>query len=76
MNKERYAQLKHFRLNGVNFKKVPDYGCYRFSGELTTPEAQALSDNDILIIIDEGSYNFGSEFNREGNKFWGKIYTD
>ena len=74
-NHERYQQIKHLK-DGVKFSKSSSYACYYFSGELITPEAQALSDRDILIIIDGGSYNFGSEFTRNGNKFWGKIYTD
>ena len=72
----RYEEIKYLRRNGVTFSKEARYACYYFKGELTNPEAQALSDSDVVLIIDEGYHNFGSEFKREGNNFWGKIYTD
>jgi len=73
--KARHAEIKDLWPH-LNMKKSPQYGHTKFSGELTTPEAQELSELDLALIADHGNLCFGGECTKSGNKFWGSYNVD
>ena len=39
-------------------------------------EAQALTSDEILLLMDWGNLCFGGSCSKAGNKFWGSYNTD
>lgn len=70
----RYAEIKN--TPGVELEKFPSYGRTKFTGTLTTPEAQALSEEDLALIADNGNLCFGGVCTKSGDTFSGAYYTD
>jgi hypothetical protein len=70
----RHAEIKN--TPGVELEKFSSYGRTQFTGTLTTPEAQALSEEDLALIADNGNLCFGGSCQKRGATFSGEYYTD
>lgn len=76
-NAEYFEQLKHLRSKEhMSFTTSPQYAHTTFSGELLSEEAQALTSDEILLLMDWGNLCFGGSCSKAGNKFWGSYNTD
>jgi hypothetical protein len=73
--RDRYQEI-HQLAELLNITKHSTYGRVNFSGELPTPETQALSELDLALIADCGNLCFGATCIKAGNKFYGSYYTD
>ena len=61
-------------IEGFEVRRSPAYNKVHFHGSLTTPEAQALSEYDIAILVD--SMCFGGTCVKNGMFFHGHYWTD
>jgi len=73
--RKRFADISHLSKE-LSLTKNPQYGHTKFSGELTTPEARALSELDLALIADHGNLCFGGECTKIGDKFFGSYNVD
>ena len=76
-NAEYFEELSHLRSKEhMSFTTSPQYAHTTFSGELLSEEAQALTADEILLLMDHGSLCFGGRCSKSGNKFSGSYNTD
>ena len=76
-NAEYFEELSHLRSKEhMSFTTSPQYAHTTFSGELLSEEAQALTSDEILLLMDWGNLCFGGSCSKAGNKFWGSYNTD
>lgn len=76
-NSKYFEQLKHLRgKEHMSFSTSPQYAHTTFSGELLSEEAQALTSDEILLLMDHGNLCFGGSCSKSGTKFWGSYNTD
>lgn len=76
-NAQYFEQLKHLRgEEHMSFSTFPQYAHTTFSGELLSEEAQALTSEEILLLMDWGNLCFGGSCSKSGNKFSGRFNTD
>lgn len=60
----------------MSYTTSPQYAHTTFSGELLSEEAQALTADEILLLMDHGNLCFGGRCSKSGNKFSGSYNTD
>ena len=72
---DRYQEIRHLA-ESLNIKRTPEYAHTRFTGELTTPEAKALSELDLALIADRGNLCFGATCTKSNDRFSGSYNTD
>ena len=76
-NHRYFEQIMHLRAaEHMKFSSNPQYAHTTFSGELLSEEAQALTNQEILLIMDHGNLCFGGSCSKVGNKFSGRYNTD
>lgn len=76
-NNMYYEELKHLKgREHMSFSKSPQYARTNFSGELLSEEAQALTADEILLLMDDGDLCFGGSCSKTGAKFSGSYNTD
>lgn len=76
-NMSEYEKIKHLRSKEhMDFTGKASYACHEFSGTLLSDEAKALSNDQILLLMDTGNLCFGGKIRRNGDRFFGKYYTD
>lgn len=76
-NAKHFEQLKHLRSKEhMSFNTSPQYAHTTFSGELLSEEAQALTADEILLLMDYGNLCFGGSCSKVGTKFSGSYNTD
>lgn len=76
-NHSEYEKIKHLR--SKEHMEVTGKSCYahnKFSGKLLSDEAKALSNAQILLLMDSGNLCFGGEISRSGDNFSGRYNTD
>lgn len=76
-NNRYFEQLMHLRAaEHMKFSTSSKYAHTTFSGELLSEEAQALTNQEILLLMDHGNLCFGGSCSKVGNKFSGRFNTD
>lgn len=76
-NAQYFEQLKHLRSKEhMSFTTSPQYAHTTFNGELLSEEAQALTADEILLLMDHGNLCFGGSCSKSGTKFSGSYNTD
>ena len=76
-NHRYFEQIMHLRAaEHIKFSSNPQYAHTTFSGELLSEEAQALTNQEILLLMDHGNLCFGGSCSKVGNKFSGRFNTD
>lgn len=76
-NQNTYKTIVHLKgSEHMSFSKIPEYYRVSFRGELLSDEAKALTDAQILLLMDSGNLCFGGSIHRNGDKFHGSYYTD
>lgn len=76
-NAEYFEELSHLRSKEhMSFTTSPQYAHTTFSGELLSEEAQALTADEILLLMDHGNLCFGGRCSKSGTKFSGSYNTD
>ena len=74
-NKENYN-----REDLIDVDETPSYGRYRFSGEYKDKLVELLervpTEDEIIMIVDDGFYHFGAKCTIEGKSFKGFVDTD
>ena len=76
-NAEYFEELSHLRSKEhMRFTTSPQYAHTTFSGELLSEEAQALTADEILLLMDHGNLCFGGRCSKSGTKFSGSYNTD
>jgi hypothetical protein len=76
-NLEYFEELSHLRSKEhMSFTASPQYAHTTFSGELLSEEAQALTADEILLLMDHGNLCFGGSCSKSGAKFCGRYNTD
>ena len=76
-NAEYFEELSHLRSKEhMSFTTSPQYAYTTFSGELLSEEAQALTADEILLLMDHGNLCFGGSCSKSGTKFSGWYNTD
>lgn len=76
-NQNTYKTIVHLKgSEHMTFSKIPKYARTSFKGELLSVEAKALTDAQILLLMDSGNLCFGGTIHRTGDKFHGSYYTD
>lgn len=76
-NRRYFDLIKHLRKpEHIKFSISPKYAHTTFSGELLSEEAQALTNQEILLLMDYGNLCFGGSCSKVGNKFYGSYNTD
>ena len=62
------------------YKKVSKYANYEFQGEITDRLIEVLgrepTSNEIIMLVDNGSHNFGASCSISGRRFSGYVNTD
>lgn len=73
----RFDEIKHLR-GRLGIEKRPGYAHTKFSGSLPAGDAEvaALSEEDLLIIADDGNLCFGGSCFRSNGEFSGRYNTD
>jgi hypothetical protein len=76
-NAKYFEELKHLRgKEHMSYSTSPQYGHTTFSGELLSEEAQALTADEVLLLMDYGNLCFGGSCSKVGTKFSGRYNTD
>lgn len=76
-NIEYFEELSHLRSKEhMSFTTSPQYAHTTFNGELLSEEAQALTSDEILLLMDHGNLCFGGSCSKLGTKFSGRYNTD
>lgn len=76
-NAKYFEELRHLRgKEHMSFSTSPQYAHTTFSGELLSEEAQALTSDEILLLMDCGNLCFGGHCSKSGTKFSGSYNTD
>lgn len=76
-NVRYFEQIKHLRSKvHISFSTYPQYARTTFSGELLSEEAQALTADEILLLMDQGNLCFGGNCSKTGPSFSGSYNTD
>lgn len=76
-NAKYFEELSHLRSKEhMSFTTSPQYAHTTFSGELLSEEAQALTADEILLLMDCGNLCFGGHCSKSGTKFSGSYNTD
>lgn len=76
-NMEYFEELSHLRSKEhMSFTTFPQYAHTTFNGELLSEEAQALTADEILLLMDHGNLCFGGSCSKSGTKFSGRYNTD
>ena len=73
---KRYLEIRGIRKD-LNLVVTSCYAHNNFEGKVTTEEAKALTEMDILILADSGNLCFGGDCSLNGDgSFYGHYNTD
>ncbi len=75
-----YGKESYHKKDLIDVDETPSYGRYRFSGEykdkLVELLGRAPTEDEIIMIVDDGFYHFGAKCTIEGKSFKGFVDID